>query len=208
MLASYLYRERPLRVWKCRKPKLTSELGEAEGAFRVRVRDAAREQRDVEIEKLRRKYAPKLRTLQDRIARAEKKVETERSQYSQKKTQAAISLGATVIGALLGRKLGSVGNLGRATTTMRGAGRASRERDDIAIAKERVGELRAQRDDLEARFQDDLTALEAPIDVAALKLSEVRIAPRKGDLDIAPLALAWAPWCVDPDGIARPAFGA
>jgi hypothetical protein len=40
----------------------------------------------------------------------------EQSQYKQKKMQTAISFGTTVVGALFGRKLGSVGNVGRAAT--------------------------------------------------------------------------------------------
>ena len=43
------------------------------------------------------------------------RVEVDQSQYKQKKMQTAISFGATVVGALFGRKLGSVGNVGRPT---------------------------------------------------------------------------------------------
>jgi hypothetical protein len=42
------------------------------------------------------------------------------------RNNALISIGATVVGALFGRKLGSVGNVGRATTAMRGVSRSAR----------------------------------------------------------------------------------
>ena len=205
-LASHLYRERPLRLWKCSKPKLVSQASETEGDFKARVRDALREQRDLAVEKLRQRYAPKLARLEDQIRRAEQRVDVEQSQYSQKKSQTAISIGATVVGALFGRKLGSLGNLGRATTAMRGAGRAARERGDIGRAKERVGTLRQRMNDLEEKFETDLDKLESKSDVGNLEVKELRVACRKTDLEIQPLMLVWTPWRVGPDGIAQPAY--
>ena len=206
MLASHLYRERPLRLWRCRKPALVSRPGEPEGDFKVNLRAAVREERDLAVEKLRQRYAPKLARLQERIGAADQRVEVEQSQYSQKRTQTAISIGATLVGALFGRKLGSLGNVGRATTAMRGAGRAAREQGDIGRAKEKAGVLRAKLKELERKFEDDIEALEAAIDVDELDTTEMRVACRKTDLDIQPLMVVWTPWRVGPDGIAEPAY--
>ena len=148
----------------------------------------------------------KLARLADRISRAEQRVEVEQSQYSQKKAQTAISVGATVVGALFGRKLGSLGTVGRATTAMRGAGRASRERGDIARAKERLAAARQQLKELERQFEGDLDALQSDIDVDALDIQEVEVACRKTDLEIRPLILIWTPFRVGPEGIAEPAY--
>ena len=206
MLSSHLYRSRPLRLWRCRKPALVSQPGETEGDFKARLRDAVREARDLAIEKLRGRYAPKLARLQDRIRSAERRVEVEQEQYSQKKTQTAISIGATVVGALFGRKLGSIGNLGRATTAMRGAGRAARERGDITRAKEKAALQRRQLTDLEQQFEDDIGTLQASVDVEALEVKELKVACRKTDLEIQPLTLVWAPFRVDASGIAESAY--
>ena len=207
-LPGHLYRTRPLRLWRCRKPKLTGQVGETEGDFKVRLREALRAERDLAVEKLRRRYAPKLARMEERIRSAEQRVDVERSQYSQKKSQAAISLGATVVGALFGRKLGSLGNLGRATTTMRGAGRAVRERGDIARAKERVSGLRQQLADLEAQFETDLARLHSGGNLEGVHIKALNLTCRKTDIDIAPLALVWTPWRVGPQGIAEPAYDA
>ena len=72
--------------------------------------------------------------LEDRIRRAEERVAREQSQFQQQSVQTAISMGATVLGALFGRKLASAGTIGRATTAARGAGRAMREHEDVATA--------------------------------------------------------------------------
>ena len=203
MLASHLYRSHPLRLWRCRKPSLVSRPDETEGDFTVRLRDTLREKRDLDVEKLRRRYAPKLARLADRISRAEQRVEVEQSQYSQKKAQTAISVGATVVGALFGRKLGSLGNVGRATTAMRGAGRASRERGDIARAKERLAAARQQLKELERQFEADLDTLQSDIDVDALDIQEVKVACRKTDLEIQPLIPRLDPLSRRPGGDCR-----
>ena len=206
MLASHLYRERRLALWRCRKPPLVSKPGETEGDFKANLRLAVREQRDLAVEKLRQRYAPKLIRLQERIQAADQRIEIEHSQYSQKRTQTAISIGATVVGALFGRKLGSLGNVGRATTALRGAGRAARERGDISRAKEKASALRGQLKELEHEFENDIDALQGAVDIDSLDVSEMRVACRKTDLDIQSLMVVWTPWRVSPDGIAEPAY--
>jgi hypothetical protein len=189
-LAARLQRERALVLWRSAAPKLTSTPGESEGAFRARVRDALREARQAELGALRRKHAPQLERLQDQIRRAESAAEREASQYQHQKLSTAISIGATVIGALFGRKLGSVGG---AASAARGASRAAREREDVARAEKRGDVLRQRLAELEARFEADAAALEAIPEPAALELQALRIAPRKGDLSVEELTLAWLP---------------
>ena len=84
-LKAFAYRQCRLNLWYCPSLKTYSQAGESEGDFRVRLQQAAREQRDLRIEKLRKTYAPKLRSLQDRIRRAEQRVQREQSQYSHSK---------------------------------------------------------------------------------------------------------------------------
>jgi hypothetical protein len=201
MLETHLYRSRPLVLWKYSPAKLVSSPGEVEGAFRGRIRDQLREKRDIQMEKLRTKYAPKLQRLKDQMKRAEEKVEVQREQYEEKRNQSLISIGATVLGAVFGRSLSS-----KATTAARGVSRAAREKSDISRAEEKVEVLAQRLQDLEAEFQDDLAELEEPIDVESLELAEVKVTPRKSDLDAEPPVLVWTPWRVGSDGIAEPLF--
>ncbi len=196
-LKGHLYRERPLHMWRCRAPKLASEVGESQADFRIRVREAVREIRDEALDKLRKRYAAKLVRLDAAIGRAEERVERETSQYSQQKMQTAISVGATVLDALIGRKKVSRGSVGRATTAMRGAGRASRERDDVRRAEENLAAARARREEMDRELQREVDELRAIYSVDAAELEEVRVAPRKSDIAVHRLTLAWIPM---PDG--------
>jgi len=107
-----------------------------------------REQRDAAVEKLRTQYAPKLRRLQEKVRNAEQVVHREEEQSRGAKAQTAISAGATILDALLGRKITRT-SMGRATTTARGAQRAMQQEQDVKAAKEDLAAAQAEHESLE-----------------------------------------------------------
>jgi hypothetical protein len=203
---THLYKQNTIGLFKCKELKLSSQPGETEAEFHIRLREAAREKRDGAVEKLRKRYGPKLARLQERIRRGQERVGKEKSQYDQQKMQTAVSMGATVLGALFGRKVASVGTVGRATTTMRGMGRASREKQDVARAARDLEALEQQLADLEVEFQEEVAVLGDAVSVDAFEVKEVVIRPRKTDIAIGHFGLVWLPWTVDDDGMAEPAY--
>ena len=78
--------------------------------------------------------------------------------------QTAISLGATLLGAFVGRKAISYSTIGRATTTARGVGRTIKETQDIGRAKETVEAMAQRLQQLEADFQAETDALATKIE--------------------------------------------
>jgi len=112
-----------------------------------------RERRDAAMEKLRKKYAPKLLRAQEKARNAAQVVEREQGQARGAHVQTAVSVGATVFDALFGRKVGRT-TLGRGTTAARGAARAFEQQQDVARAKE---DLAAAEQEL-ARLEDELQA--------------------------------------------------
>ena len=94
--------------------------------------------------KLRAKYAPRLTTLQDRLRRAQQAVEVQQEQAKQAKVQTAVSFGSAILSAILGRKAASAGNIGRASTAVRGVGRSMKESGDVGRAEENVEAVRRQ----------------------------------------------------------------
>jgi hypothetical protein len=205
-LKTHLYQDRTIDLLRCTALKLTADPGETPAQFHVRVREAAHEKRDMEVEKLRKRYAPKLARLQERIRKAEEKVGREKSQYDQQKMQTAISVGATVLGALLGRKIASVGTVGRATTSARGVGRAAREKADIARAQRDLTALHQKLAELEVDFEQAVAALAETMDPDAFEMKSTVIRPRKSDISVGQFGLAWLPHSVGEDGVAEPAY--
>jgi hypothetical protein len=133
-------------------------------------------------------------------------VAREKSQFQQQSVQTAISVGATVLGALFGRKRVSTGTIGRATTAMRGAGRTAREKQDIARAEESVETVRAKLVDLQAQFERDSMAVQGAISPDGIALESVSVSPRKSDISVQMAALVWTPWRVGSEGGATRAF--
>jgi len=204
-LKQHLYQHRQVTVRKCAALKTFSEPGEEEGDFRARLRHIAHERRDLEKEKLRKKYAPKLATLQDRIRRATERVERERAQYKHQKLSTAISVGTTLLGALFGRRT-SVGTFTRAGTAMRRAGRSAREKGDIGRAESDVRALQEKLDALEQEFEQAVADVAAKYQAEDLDLEAITLRPRKSDITVSEFALAWTPWHVDAQGIAVRAY--
>ena len=118
-LKDYLYSTQTYEILQCAALKEYSRASETEAGFRIRLAQLAREQRDKEVEKLRGRYASKLATLQERIRRAQDRIDREGSEYREKKVDTAISVGASIFGAIFGRKVLSQKNIGRASSTAR-----------------------------------------------------------------------------------------
>jgi hypothetical protein len=205
-LTDHLYRTRTLPMFDSADFKASSNVGETEGAFRARLLQLTREARDHEIAKIRQRHTAELERLRARIAAAEEKRAREKDQYEQQKYQAAVSLGATVLGALFGRKKLSTSSVGRATTTARGVGRAAREREDIARAEGRVETLQEDLLALEETMRDEVDRLNDPVRPEDLSVTHSPVRPRKSDIRIDPIGVMWAPWWATPIGFLEPAF--
>jgi hypothetical protein len=190
-LGAHLYRTRALVLWQHRALGVISKPEESEGDFRVRAQLVARERRDREVAKLRQRYATKLATLRTRLERTRQRVEREKQETAQQGVQTAISVGATVLGAILGRKAISSGTVGRATTAARGVGRIGREQADVARAQESAAEIERQIADIEAELEAAANAIAPVPDPTALELEAVPVRPRQADIVVEEVAIVW-----------------
>jgi hypothetical protein len=68
-----------------------------------------------------------------------------------------------------------------------------------------VAAVRQQREELEAELRAETAELEARLDPATEELETVGIRPKKSDIDVRGVALAWAPYWQLPDGTSQPA---
>ncbi len=196
----WLYRTQKVELLRSPSTTEVSNPGESERDFRVRLQQTGREQRDKGAEALRQKYTSKIATLQDRIRRAELTKEKQEAESRSSQVQAAISVGASILGAFLGRKTISATNIGRATTAIRSAGRVMKESKDVGIAEENVAALQQQLADLEAQFTSESDALAAATDPLNEKLDMTSIKPTKANIAVKLVALAWTPYWRDGQG--------
>ena len=199
--AGWLFRTRKVDLLKSPSTKENSKPGESERDFRVRLQQSGREARDKQSDGLRQKYAPKIAALQVRIRRAGHMVERQQAESRSSQMQAAISVGASILGAFLGRKTISATNIGRATTAIRGTERAIKESKDVGQAEENVSALQQQLAGLEAQFKMETDALAATTDPLNEKLETVSLKPTKANITVKLVALAWTPHWQDGKGV-------
>ena len=196
------------RVELLRSPSLkaVSRPEESERDFRVRLQESTRETRDQAKEKLRQKYAPKIAALEERKRRAEQAVARENEQVKQQGLQTAISVGATILGAFLGRKSVSVGSIGRATTAARSAGRVLKETQDVGRARESVAAVDEALARLDEQFKADAEAAGAATDPLTEELETLALKPTRQNISVRLVTLAWAPHWRDRAGALSPAW--
>ena len=186
---------------------MSSNPGESEKDFRLRLQQSGRERRDQLLERIRQRYATRIASLQERIRRAEQAVDREKEQAQQQKMQTAISVGVTILDAFLGgRKTVRRSTIGRATTAARGAGRILKEGQDVGRAQENRQALQQQLSELEAEVARESEALRTAVDPLSEELAALEVRPKKTDISVRVLSLGWAPYWRDERGGMTPAF--
>jgi hypothetical protein len=190
-LSSAIYQGVTHSVFGCDVLKLSSKAGESEGEFRARIGLQLREQRDAEVDRLRKKYAPRLQTLQDQQVRAQQKIEKEKSELSQQKLQTALNVGATILGAFFGRKTVSTASVSRVATAARSASRIGRESQDVDQAAGSLETVQQRLADLQAELEQEIARVQGELDPAAITLTRIEVKPRKTDTVVSEVALVW-----------------
>lgn len=188
-----IYRLHKLEVLKSPSLGEASKPGESERDFRARLAVRAREVRDEQSEKLRVKYASKFATLQDRLRRAEQNLQKQKEQSSSAKMGTMFSIGTAVLGAFLGRKTISASSVSKVATAARSGSRAMAESKDVGRAEETLEAVQQQLAELQAQFEADVQAATSKLDPAAEVLEEICLKPKKTNITVRAVMLAWAP---------------
>jgi Helicase HerA, central domain len=184
-----IFANQRLQILRCPSLKAISKPDETEAEFKARIALAGRENRDAAVEALRKKYAPKVASLQARLTRADAAVQRQKEQASQARMQTFISVGSTLLGALLGRKALSASTISKATTAARGVGRSIQEGSQAATAEQSAEAIRQQIAEIETEIEAESAALSA----AEPGIEIVEVKPLRSGVSVRLIALAWVP---------------
>ena len=188
---TWLSASQPVTLFRSQALGLTSTADETEGAFRVRLQQASREKRDAATAALRQSVAGKLAGLQTKLQAAQQKVATEQGQRTAQGVQAAISIGASIFSAFMGRKTLSAANVGRATTAFRSAGRVVKDQQDVGVAQEGVAAVQQQIDQVNADLAAQIAALDVTYNPQTATLDSVAVKAKRTDVNVQLVALVW-----------------
>jgi hypothetical protein len=195
-----------VNLYRSKKYRLTSEAGETEGEFRVRLQQLANEKRDIAIAKLRKRYASKATTLENRLMRAQQAIEREQQQSTKKKLDTAVSFGTAILGAVLGRKRLSSTTASKMGTAIRSASGARKEAADVARAKQTAAKVRKDLEALNLELEREVDALEDAYDAQDEELTAIEVKARVSDVHVPLLGLIWMPYRDSGDGRFEPTW--
>ncbi|TWT74795.1 ATP-binding protein [Allorhodopirellula solitaria] len=205
-LKDYLYRHQPMELYKSEVLDEYAPAGLSESESRLHFQQAAREQRDLETDKLRQKYLKKMESIKSKIRTAEDRVSRESAQYDNAKVGSLVSLGTSVLSAFMGRKIFSKTNVSKVSTAARSASRTAQQHGDVERAERQLEEYRMDMDDMSARLEAELSDLTESFAIENLELETIVIRPRKGDMKVSDPRIVWTPWQMTPEGDAVPLF--
>ena len=190
-LAAAIYQSATEEIFRCESLKLSSHASESEGDFRARIALNLREKRDAEVERIRKQYGPRLTTLQAQAERAQQKMAAEKAQLSQQKIQTVLSVGATILGAFMGRKVISSTNISRVATAARSVGKISHESQDVDQASGSLESIQQRMNDLQTELEQQIATVQGQYEPAAAVISSIKVKPRKTDTIVGEVALVW-----------------
>jgi len=187
-----------LPIMTCPAMKESARPGESKADFVARLAMSRREARDEAVEKLRKKYASKITTLQNRLMRAEQVIEREAEQAKNKKMETFISFGTAIAGAFLGRKVNTY-SASRIGTAVSKAARLKKEAGDVDRARETAEAVRQEMAELERQLEDEINGTGFG-DTIETGIEESFIRPRASDVTVVLLGLLWLPYAKNSQG--------
>ena len=193
--AAWLFRTKKMTVLHSPSSDVYSKPDETERDFRIRLQQAAREQRDQLAADLRDKYKSQFDRLQTRLLSVQQALAKQQNQSSSKKIDAALSIGAAVAGELFssffGRKAISVTNMNKAVTAVKAVNRARAQGTNVDLATDSVESVQAQIDALQKQFDAEVATAQSKADPLTEQLETITILPKKSDVTVELVALAW-----------------
>ncbi len=190
-LSNYLYQNEGLELFKVTSLKLESKPDESLTDFKIRLGDVLREKKDFEIEKITLKYQTRQDRIQKQLETAMAKVEKEKGDVQSKTTDTILSFGSALLGAFLGRKALSAGNISKATTGIKNVGKISKEKGDVKRAEEKVARLVEEQEALADELQEKISSLSDTFIPDNYEIETFRIKPRRSDIFDIKVGLLW-----------------
>jgi len=187
----FLYRSKGIDFFESKRFKIKSKPLESERDFRIRLGENAREMRDDETEKLRKKYKSKTRILTEQLRKAKQKIEKEKEQSKGQKLQSALTIGASLLSAFSGRGGLNLSTLSRATTAVGNVSRQRKKQGDVNRAGETVEAIIDRTNALNDELQQEIEGLKERYDPLSEELVVKQFRPRRSDIDIKTVALVW-----------------
>ncbi len=176
------------------QPELSifQQPNESERDFKIRLRQAAREARDAEVDNLEVAYQAKIKRLEEKLQKEERELTLDQANYEARKQQEWVGLGESMLSFFMGRR--TTRAMSTAINKRRLTGQAL---GDVEESKATISTLQKDIAELEAELKQAADDLTDKWENAFNTLSTVEITPRRTDINVKLVALAWMPaWLI------------
>jgi phage host-nuclease inhibitor protein Gam len=189
-LSDWLYYNSRLPIAVHPELDIAQEPGESERAFKIRVKQAARERRDAEVDALKEKYATRIDKLEDKLRKKERELSSDEADHQSRKQEELLGAGETVFSMLGGRRR----SLSRVASRRRMTRKAKLEMEET---KEEIADIEEDITELEAELSEDVAEITEHWENAMDEVTTQELKPRRTDVDVQVVALAWVPsWLI------------
>ena len=187
--SNYLYHEKRLTLLHNPTLKLYSRPGESEREFRIRLSQAAREKRDAEVDKVRKRYKTRLDRLRKRLERERVELAEDKAEYAARKQEEMVSGAETLLGVfgIFGRKK----SISSAMTKRRMTAKAKM---DVEESEEEIARLEKEIQEMEEEVRVEAEAIAARWEETLDDIQPYEVKPRRTDVSVDLVAVAWLPY--------------
>ncbi|TWT85880.1 AAA-like domain protein [Posidoniimonas polymericola] len=200
-LEEWIYQEQRLTLYECESLDEVSRPDEDEQQFRARLAEQARLRLLEEQQKVEQSYSKK-------IARAEEKVAKKQSYYDEQRSQFWGRIGGFLMKVLelVLSLAGGKATKRKQSTSVTAARQAATEHGQASRAKQALEEAQAELEALREEQEQAVADVKSAYSPDTLRLTPVEVPPRKSDIDVSRVVLAWLPYELSNSGGATPAY--
>lgn len=190
--ADWLYYNSQLTLLAHPPLEVVQRPEETERQFKLRLRQAARERRDGEVDRLREKYATRMERLEGKLRKEKREWEQDRADYAARKTESWIATGEMLLTLLARRRVYRT-----ASWTASRRRLASQAKMEAEESRQEIEDLEAELAGLQQELEREVTQI-TPKWVDILKaLTAYTLHPRRADVKVRIVGLAWVPtWVI------------
>lgn len=187
-LADWLYYNARYEVTMHPELGIAQRPDEDERSFNIRLQQAARERRDAEVDTLRVRMQKEIERVAERLEREQQALATEQARAQAKQAEQWVNIGESVLSFLMGRR--AMRSFSSATSKWSQTRQASMR---VEQRKQSIGRLEEEKQKLEEMLQAEIDAITHRWEDVLDNLVTEAIKPRRTDVNVRAVTLAWAP---------------
>ncbi|MGQ9813727.1 MAG: ATP-binding protein [Candidatus Roseilinea sp.] len=190
-LIEHIYRHAVIHVWFNRALRMYGRPDEDQRAFRQRCESIARTKRDADATKVHNQFERRIAALQDRLAREQRELTMDRAELDARKREELLTNIESLFNFVIGRNKRSTGRAVSRGAWKRRATLAAEE--DVNESEDVIAKLTADLERIGAEYKLALERVNSQWLAALDDITQTPVSPRKSDIFVDLIALAWQP---------------